>query len=121
MAVTLTTAPTPYPQILCIDDGQSLRIVFSVVVSGTYTAGSSNGEDLATILADERVKSSKAKLGQNLAFYCQSQNGTNPNPMHGTTRFRFWTAAGTELAGGAYAAAYTGDVIRVELSTRKYV
>jgi hypothetical protein len=119
MAVALATTTNAYFKVL--DDGQSIRVICNVVVSGSYSTG---GEDLSTILADARVKAGTLGKTRFFAAYAQSSNGANVSiPLIvGTTpiKMKFFSSVGTELGAGAYAAGYTGDLIRLDFSFPKY-
>lgn len=121
MAIALATSTNAFFQTL--DEGKSIRVLCNVVVSGSYATG---GEDLSTILADERIKvgAASTQRGTPLAAYAQSQNGVNYSitnvPGQSTLKMKVFTAANTELGAGAYSATYTNDIIRLDISFQKY-
>jgi hypothetical protein len=120
MAIALATSTNAFFKVL--DTGQSFRVLCNVVVSGSYSTG---GEDLSTILADERVKvgSATTQRGTPYAAYAAASNGTLPSittvPAQNPLKLKFFTAPGTELGAGAYAAAYTGEVLRLDIEFAK--
>jgi hypothetical protein len=81
----------------------------TIVLSGSYATG---GETLGFI------KPGTTKSPYNVAFYSKSGNFFVWD--HTTDKMKAFSAAGTELTAGAYAAGYTGDVIRYEASYPKF-
>lgn len=124
MAIALATGANAF--FTTKDDGQSFRALINVVVSGSYTTG---GETLTTILADNRIKVGNAanQRGTPLAAYAQGNQGNSwsitqvPNQTGGVLKLQLWTSTpGTEFSAGAYNAAQTNDVIRLDIAFQKY-
>ena len=122
MAIALATSTNAF--FTTRDDGQSFRALINVVVSGSYPAG---GEDLTNILKDERIKvgAAASQRGTPLAAYAQGNQGNAwsisqvaaTSPM----KLQLWTSTpGTEFSAGAYNAAQTNDVIRLDIAWQKY-
>lgn len=121
MAIAFATSTNAFFQTL--DEGKSIRVLANVVVSGSYATG---GEDLTTLLADERIKvgAAASQRGTPISAYAQSQNGVNYSitnvPGQSPLKMKVFTAANTELGAGAYSATYTNDIIRLDISFQKY-
>jgi hypothetical protein len=123
MAIALATSTNAF--FTTKDDGQSFRLLCNVVVTGSYSAG---GEDLSNILKDGRVKagSTANTRGTPLAVYAQGNQGNSwsitqvPNQTSGILKLQLWTSTpGTEFSAGAYNAAQTNDVIRLDIAFQK--
>lgn len=124
MAIALATSTNAFFTVR--DDGQSFRLLCNVAVTGSYSAG---GEDLSTILADSRIKVGNAanQRGTPLAAYAAGNKGNSwsitqvPNQTGGVLKLQLWTSTpGTEFSAGAYNAAQTGDIIRLDIAWQKY-
>lgn len=122
MAIALATTTNAF--FATMDEGHSFRVCCNVVVSGSYPAG---GEDLTTILADNRIKvgSAAAQRGTPLSAYAIGNRGNgwaiSQVPATSPMKLQLWTSTpGTEFTPGAYTAAQTGDVIRLDISFQKY-
>jgi hypothetical protein len=124
MAIALATSTNAF--FTTKDDGQSFRVLCNVVVTGSYSTG---GEDLSTILKDYRIKIGNAanQRGTPIAAYAQGNQGNAwsitqvPNQTNGVLKLQLWTSTpGTEFSAGAYNAAQTSDVIRLDLAFQKY-
>lgn len=119
MAIALATSTNAFFNV--IDEGKSFRLLANVVLSGSYPVG---GEDLSTILADYRiiVGAAASQRGTPLAAYAQSQNGNNCSisqvPATSPLKLQIFTSPGTVFAG-AYGAAQTSDVIRLDIAWAK--
>lgn len=122
MAIALATSTNAFFQTL--DEGKSIRVLANVVVSGNYSAG---GEDLTTILADERIKvgAAASQRGTPISAYATGNKGNTWSisqvPATSPMKLQLWTSTpGTEFSAGAYNAAQTTDVIRLDISFQKY-
>jgi len=81
----------------------------TIVLSGSYATG---GETLNI------PKPGTTKAPYELTFV--SKNGNAFIWDHTTDKMKAFSAVGTELAAGAYAAGYTGDVIRYQAVYPKF-
>jgi hypothetical protein len=79
---------------------RSVRSTGTVVLSGSYATG---GDPLAI------PKPYTTKEPYNVSFTSKNGNNFGWDPVAKT--MKAFSAVGTELAAGAYAAGYTGDVI----------
>lgn len=121
MAIALATSTNAF--FTARDEGKSFRVLCNVVVSGSYPAG---GEDLSTILADARIKvgSAASQRGTPIAAYAAGNQGNgwafSQVPSTNPPKLRLWTSTpGTEFTPGAYNAAQTGDIIRIDIAFEK--
>ena len=122
MAIALATGANTFFQTM--DDGHSFHVLCNVVVTGSYAAG---GEDLTNILKDSRIKvgADKSQRGTPVAAYAAGNAGNSWSisqvPATSPMKLQLWTSTpGTEFSTGAYNAAQTGDVIRLDLAFQKY-
>lgn len=122
MAIALATSTNAFWTTR--DDGRSIRLLCNVVVSGSYSTG---GEDLTNILKDERLKvgAAASQRGTPIAAYAQGNQGNawsiSQVPATSPMKLQLWTSTpGTEFSAGAYNAAQTNDVIRLDIAWEKY-
>lgn len=122
MAIALATSTNAFWTTR--DDGKSMRLLCNVVVSGSYSTG---GEDLTNILKDERLKvgAAASQRGTPIAAYAQGNQGNawsiSQVPATSPMKLQLWTSTpGTEFSAGAYNAAQTNDVIRLDIAWEKY-
>lgn len=121
MAIALATSTNAFFTVL--DEGKSYRVLCNVVVSGSYSTG---GEDLSTILSGDRIKvgAAASQRGTPLAAYAVGNKGNgwaiSQVPATSPMKLQLWTSTpGTEFSAGAYGAAQTGDVIRLDIAFQK--
>ena len=86
-----------------------ITVMGTIALTGSYATG---GETLGLI------KPGTTKAPYNIAFF--SKNGNFVVWDHTTDKMKIFSAPGTELVAGAYAAGYTGDVIRYEATYPKF-
>lgn len=94
MAIALATI------IKAVDNGQILEVLGTLTLSGNYGTG---GESLATVLKDERIKSSRAPY----AVFVSDVSGYAFGWNAVTNKLMVFSAPGTELAAAGYPAALT--------------
>lgn len=121
MAIALATSTNAFFH--TVETSGTFRLLCNVVVSSNYTTG---GEDLSTILADSRIKvGSNAKqrgtpLSANAAGNQGNQWSISMVPSTSPMKLQLWTSTpGTEFTQGAYNAAQTADVIRLDIEWQK--
>lgn len=88
---------------------RSVRSVGTIALSGSYATGG----DAAAI---PKPYTTKAPLSVSV----RSRNGNNVAYDVTNQKIKFFSAAATELAAGAYAAGYTADVIDYEAEFPKF-